>query len=72
MHPDEVVVGREQRERVDVVSIFFEKALVNRVNLRMCIRSVRFWRSANDVLIYFGSGDPSIRRFSAPMHSVGL
>ena len=46
MHPDEVVVGREQRERVDVVSIFFEKALVNRVNRRICIRIVLLWASA--------------------------
>ena len=39
-------------------SIFFENALVSRVKRRVCIRTLRFWRSANDVPMYFGSGCP--------------
>src|SRR5215472_14788966 len=35
-------------------SIFLEKALVNLVKRRTCIRIVRFWRSANDVLTCLG------------------
>ena len=39
-------------------STFFENAFVGRVNRRMLIRIVRFWRSTNDVEMCFGSGLP--------------
>src|SRR5229473_8005351 len=50
-------------------STFFENAFVNRVNRRMCMRMVRLPRSTYDVLIYFGSGEPILGFFSAPMHA---
>jgi hypothetical protein len=55
-----------------VVFDLFENALVSRVNRRVCIRTFRFCRSANDVLTRFGSGLPSIRCLTAPRHSAGL
>jgi hypothetical protein len=47
----------------DVVALcsresFLLKAFVNRVNLRLIIRIVRFWRSMYDVLTNCGSGFP--------------
>jgi hypothetical protein len=45
MGPREVVVHVVQRDRCRVVSIFFENALVRRVNRRIPMRIVRFWRS---------------------------
>lgn len=51
---------------------FLLKAFVNRVNLRMCIRIVRFWRSTYDVEMCAGSGSPVMRCGFAPMHSGGL
>jgi hypothetical protein len=45
MNPDEVVVPVVEREGRDVVSSFFENAFVRRVNRRMDMRIVRFWRS---------------------------
>ena len=39
-------------------SSFFEKAFVSRVNLRSCIRIVKFWRSICDVEICCASGSP--------------
>jgi len=50
-------------------SIFLEKALVSRVNRRIDLRIVRFWRSTYDVLTCAGSGSPSTGRFSIPMHA---
>jgi hypothetical protein len=43
---------------------FLLKALVSLVNLLMCIRIVKFWRSTNDVLICAGSGLPDTTHFS--------
>src|ERR1700720_3895258 len=50
-------------------STFFENAFVSRVNRLMCILSVRFERSENDVLTCLGSGFPSISSLRAPVHS---
>ncbi len=38
----------------------------------MVVRTVQFWRSANDVLTCFGSGFPLILITSVPMHTPGL
>lgn len=47
----EVIEHEVERQRVAVVLKLLEKAFVNRVNLRIDIRMVRFWRSTNDVLM---------------------
>ena len=39
-------------------AIFFEKALVSRVNRRLPMRMLRFERSTIDVLTFFKSGLP--------------
>jgi hypothetical protein len=39
----------------DVSDAAVDFALVSRVNRRVCIRTLRFCRSANDVLMCFGS-----------------
>ena len=52
-------------------SIFFEKALVNRVNRRMDIRMVRFCRSIMLVETWANSGLPEITARRAPMHWAG-
>lgn len=43
-----------------------------RVNRRIDMRMVRFWRSAYDVMMSSGSGLPSIGVLIAPVHSAGL
>lgn len=48
---------------------FSSAALVSQVNRRVCIRTFKFDRSANDVLMYLGAGLPSIISLRAPMHS---
>ena len=50
----------------------FEKALVSRVNRRMLIRMVRFWRSTQDVLMRFWSGSPVTGFWMVLMHFAGL
>jgi hypothetical protein len=45
MRTGEVVEEEMQRHRVRVVSIFLLNAFVNRVNRRIPISMVRFWRS---------------------------
>ena len=52
VNPNEVVIHEVQRNSVGVVSTFFEKAFVRRVNRRMCIRMVRFCRSTCEVEIF--------------------
>jgi hypothetical protein len=42
MQPHEIVVAEMQGNAAFKVSSFFEKPLVNLVNLRICIRIVRF------------------------------
>jgi transposase len=46
MDAHKIVVHRMKRDRAAWFSTFFENALVSRVKRRMCIRIVRFWRSA--------------------------
>src|SRR2546429_5395873 len=50
MDANEIVVHREQHTECAWFSTFFEKALVSRVNRRVCIRTLRFDRSAYNVL----------------------
>ena len=45
VNADEVVVHEVERDGALWFSTFFENALVSRVNRRMLIRIVRFWRS---------------------------
>jgi len=47
------------------------KAFVSRVNRRICIRMVRFWRSTWLVQILASSGFPLITTLTAPVHSAG-
>jgi len=48
------------------------KALVSRVNLRMHIRIVRFWRSMSDVLMASSRGAPTILIFCTLLTFGGL
>ena len=45
MDPGEVVVHEVQGDGAMWFSSFFQNPFVSRVNRRMCIRIVRFWRS---------------------------
>ena len=54
-----------------VVLELLEKALVSRVNRRMCIRMVRFARSTKLVQMCSGLGLPLRTTFVAPMHPRG-
>jgi len=56
MHPPEVVIHKVECHGCGVVLGFFEKAFVRRVNRRIDIRIVRFWRSRYDVEMCFVSG----------------
>lgn len=67
MNANEVVVHEVLRDRVGTSLDLFEKPLVRRVERRICIRIVRFWRSANDVLTCLGSGLPSTFCLRDPM-----
>jgi hypothetical protein len=65
MDTNKIVIHEVQCHGVGVRFHLFGKA-VGRVKRRLCIRMVRFWRSANDVLTRLMSGLPSIRSFRAP------
>ena len=52
-------------------SIFLEKALVRRVNRRMVIRIVRFWRSTKLVEMCALSGVPLTCDFLQPVQTGG-
>jgi hypothetical protein len=45
MNPAKVVVHEWSATACSKFSSFFEKAFVSRVNRRICIRMVKFWRS---------------------------
>lgn len=60
-----------QRNRVTVIVHFFAVWFVSLVNLRICIRMVKFCRSTNDVETCFGSGSPLTTFMSQPMHFAG-
>src|SRR5215208_7196640 len=51
MDANEIVVHRKQRDRMGMVLDLLEKAFVSRVKRRVCIRRLRFERSAYDVLM---------------------
>jgi hypothetical protein len=53
--PDEIVVHHVQRDLMRVVLQLLENPLVRRLKRRMCIRMVRLFLSAYDVLTCFGS-----------------
>ena len=65
MQTEEVVVHEVQCDGMAWFSSFFESPLVRRVNRRIDIRIVRFWRSISEALIATGSGWPSTTNFSA-------
>jgi hypothetical protein len=67
-----MVEGEVERQRVNVVSTFFEKALVSRVKRRFFIRIERFMPSTCDVLTCRTTGLPSTRRLRMPVHLAGL
>lgn len=59
MDAAEIVVGEvESAKPLSGRSVFFEKAFVSRVNRRICIRIVRFFRSMCEVHIRSGSALP--------------
>ena len=68
----EVVVHVVQSNRVTVILQLLEKPFVSRVKRRMDMRIVRFWRSTNEVLTWFGSGSPITVFISQPMQVAGL
>jgi hypothetical protein len=72
MWPCEVVVQEVQGDRGHVLSSLFEKPLVSRVNRRIDILIVRFWRSTYLVLIFAGSGLPLRMRVLTPVQTGGL
>ena len=65
----EIVIYEVGGDRVGVGLTFFDKPLVRRVKWGMCMRMVRFCRSANDVLTCLGLF--SMVSFGAPVHSTG-
>ena len=72
MNPAEVVVHVVERDDRLWLSTFFENAFVSRVNRRMPIRIVRFWRSTKLVLMWRGSGLPRDRLLPRARASAGL
>ena len=61
MNAAKIVVGKMQGTEGSAAfmfSSFFENAFVRRVNLRSCMRTVKFWRSTCEVDILCDSGDP--------------
>jgi Asp-tRNA(Asn)/Glu-tRNA(Gln) amidotransferase A subunit family amidase len=71
MDAAEVVPHEVERDGRLMVLAFLYKTLVSRVNRRMGIRMVRFWRSTCDVEMWPGSGLPMIAVLRPPCHEEG-